>query len=47
MPTVKIFQGDCVEVMRDIGDGSIPLVVDSPSMTLPIHEAEAFFKINR
>lgn len=30
MPNYKLYQGDCLEVMKNIEDGSIDLVVTDP-----------------
>ena len=30
MPTYKLYQGDCLEVMNNIEDGSVDLVVTDP-----------------
>ena len=33
MSEVKLYQGDCLEVMKDIEDGSVDLIVTDPPHT--------------
>ena len=33
MPKIELIQGDCLELMKDIPDGSVDLIITSPPLS--------------